>query len=382
MPLDQQRLGQKLQRYRNQFSRTVAEVSEATGINQERLRAYEAGTSAPSGDEILIFADYYMCDYKFFISNEKLAPFEETETMFRRYGEEFSREDRWAVQEFLFLSECEHFLQKELGKQPQKKFSFTAGRGPLAKIGELAAIQLRAHQGHPNTGIPLDIYKDFRSIGLHIFRRKLTNSNISGLFVNHPVAGGCILVNYDEDVYRQRFTAAHEACHAILDADDGFVVSLGSQRQRDVEIRANKFSSHYLAPSSFLKAIPQARTWNKEKAVEWANKLKVSTQVLAYALRRERLVNADTMNIVKSVRVPKKDKVDPEIPNTLAPQSQKRKRELLERGLSNYYVALCFESYREGLISAARLAEMLLLRGESELTVLADLYGERLKYGY
>ena len=87
MPIDQQLLGQKLQRYRNQFSRTLAEVSEATGINQERLQAFEAGTTTPSGDEILIFADYYMCDYKFFISNEKLAPFEETETMFRRYGE-------------------------------------------------------------------------------------------------------------------------------------------------------------------------------------------------------------------------------------------------------------------------------------------------------
>jgi len=381
LPLDQQLLGQKLQRYRNQFSRTLAEVSATTGINQESLQAYEAGTSTPSGDEILIFADYYMCDYKFFISNEKLAPFEETETMFRRYGPEFSREDRWAVQEFLFLSECEHYLRKDLGKDPQKRFQFKAGRSAQARLGELAAMQLRAHQAYPGTGIPLDIYKDFRSIGLHVFRRKLRNSNISGLFVNHPVAGGCILINYDEDVYRQRFTAAHEACHAILDSDAGFVVSLGSQKQRELEIRANKFSSHYLAPSSFLRAIPEPRSWNTTKAIEWANKLKVSTEVLAYALRRERLVTPHTMSIVKSVRVPKRDKIDPEIPDTLAPQSKKRKRELLERGLSNYYVGLCFESYREGMISAARLAEILLLDGDSELIALADLYGERLKYG-
>jgi Zn-dependent peptidase ImmA (M78 family)/transcriptional regulator with XRE-family HTH domain len=381
LPLDQKLLGQKLQRCRNQFDRTVAEVSEATGISQERLQAYEAGTSTPSGDEILIFADYYMCDYEFFISNEKLAPFEETETMFRRYGDEFSRDDRWVVQEFLFLSECEHSLQKDLGKETHTRFKFTPGRSTPARLGELAAIQLRAHQGYPGNGVPLDIYKDFRSIGLHVFRRKLRNSNISGLFVNHPVAGGCILINYDEDVYRQRFTAAHEACHAILDSDDGFVVSLGSQRQRDVEIRANKFSSHYLAPSSFLHAIPEARNWNTTKAIEWANKLKVSTEVLAYALSRERLVNPSTMNVVKSVRVPKRDKIDPEIPSSLAPQSQKRKRELLERGLSNYYVGLCFQGYREEMISAARLAEMLLLEGDAELVSLADLYGERLRYG-
>lgn len=198
--------------------------------------------------------------------------------------------------------------------------------------------------------------------------------------MNHPVAGGCILINYDEDVYRQRFTAAHEACHAILDSDAGFVVSLGSQRS-EIEVRANKFSSHYLAPSSFLRSIPQATSWDTAKAIKWANKLKVSTEVLAYALRRERLVSPHGMNIVKSVRVPKQDKIDPEIPNTLAPQSKERKRELLERGLSNYYVGLCFESYREGMISAARLAEMLLIDGDSELMILADLYGERLKYG-
>lgn len=380
MPLDQQLLGQKLQRYRNQLSRTLAEVSDATGIGEERLRAYEAGTSAPSGDEILIFADYYMCDYKFFISNEKLAPFEETETMFRRYGTEFAREDRWAVQEFLFLSECEHSLQRELGKQSQKKFHIKADGRSHGKLGELAAIQLRAYQGYANNVVPLDIYKDFRSIGLHVFRRKLGNSNISGLFVSHPVAGGCILINYDEDVYRQRFTAAHEACHAILDSDAGFVVSLSSQKN-EIEVRANKFSSHYLAPSAFLRSIPQGSSWDTAKAIEWANKLKVSTEVLAYALRRERLVSTQAMNIVKSVRVPKQDKVDPEIPNTLAPQSKKRKRELLARGLSNYYVSLCFESYREGMISAARLAEMLLMDGDSELMILADLYGERLKYG-
>jgi transcriptional regulator with XRE-family HTH domain len=153
LPIDQQLLGQKLQRYRNQLSRTLAEVAEATGIREERLQAYESGTSAPSGDEILIFADYYMCDYKFFISNEKLAPFEETETMFRRYGTEFSREDRWVAQEFLFLSECEHALQEDLGKQPKERFNFKADSRSPSTQGELAAVQLRTYQRYANTSI-------------------------------------------------------------------------------------------------------------------------------------------------------------------------------------------------------------------------------------
>jgi Zn-dependent peptidase ImmA (M78 family) len=381
LPIDQQLLGEKLQRYRNRFSRTIDEVSAATGIISEKLEAFEIGSRVPTGDEILIFADYYKCDYKFFISNEKLAPFEETETMFRRYGEEFSSEDRWAVQEFLFLSECEHFLQNDLGKRPQKEFVFRPESGFSKKLGDEAASQLRANQGYPDNGIPLDIYKDFRSIGLHVFRRQLRNSNVSGLYLKHPLAGGCILVNYVEDVYRQRFTAAHEACHSILDSEAEFVVSLGSKRGEDQEIRANRFASHYLAPSGFLRSIPQASQWDTVKAIQWANKLNVSTEVLAYALQRERLIDSHTVDLIKSVRVPKRDKIDPEIPATLTPKSRRRKLELLERGLSNYYVNLCFENYREGLISAARLAEVLLLESDSELRAVATLYGEHLQYG-
>jgi Zn-dependent peptidase ImmA (M78 family)/transcriptional regulator with XRE-family HTH domain len=380
MAIDQQLLGQKLTRYRTQFDRSLAEVANATGISPAQLEAYEAGEIAPTGDEILIFADYYKCDYKFFISNEKLTAFEETETLFRRYGNEFSRQDRWSVQECLFLCECEDFLQKQLNKGTAKGFVFRKSTGSGPSLGEDAAAQLRRFQNYPPTGIPLDIYRDFRSVGLHVFRRRLGNSNISGLYVKLPAAGRCVLVNYDEDVYRQRFTAAHELCHAILDSNAEFVVSLQSERGEPQEVRANKFAAHYLAPSSFLKSIPEPRNWDTKKATIWANRMNVSTEMLAYALYRERLISRRMIEIIKSVRVPKQLKIDPEIPTSLSQRSVARKRELLFRGLSDYYVKLCFEGYREGVISASRMGEMLLLESDSDLRSLANLYGERLEY--
>jgi Zn-dependent peptidase ImmA (M78 family) len=379
MPIDQQLLGQKLRRYRTQFDRSLAEVADGTGIGAAQLEAYEAGVKAPTGDEILIFADYYKCDYKFFISNEKLAPFEETETLFRRYGDEFKREDRWTVQEFLFLSECEDFLQKQLGRKT-KTFVFRKSTGSDASQGEEAAAQLRRFRSYPSTGIPLDIYRDFRSMGLHVFRRRLRNSNISGLYFKHPIAGRCVLVNYDEDIYRQRFTAAHEVCHAILDSVDDFVVSLQSEKTKAREVRANKFASHYLAPSSFLQSIPDATKWDTSKAKIWANRMNVSTEMLAYALQRERLISSRMVDLIKSERVPKHLKIDPEVPNTLSQRAQTRKRGLLARGLSDYYVKLCFESYREGIVSASRMGEMLLADSDSDLRSIATLYGEQLEY--
>lgn len=381
MPIDTNVLGEKLKRYREQFSLTFPEVAQATGVNEQRLKELETGSRFPSGDEILILAAFYKCDYKFFVSNERLAAFEETETLFRRYGEEFSKQDRWAVQEFLFLSECESFLQAELGKEPRNAFRFQKQGTSFKKHGEEAAARLRLHLGYTALSVSLDIYKDFRAVGIHVFRRKLENSNISGLYLKHPIAGNCILVNYSEDVYGQRFTAAHEAGHAILDSDDSFIVSFSFDKRKTQEIRANTFAAHYLAPSSFLKAIPESHKWNQTKAIEWANKLKVSTEVLAYALSREKLITSNTVELIKSVRVPKRDKTDPEIPPTLSPKSQERKRQLLEAGLSNYYVNLCFQAYRDSLISASRLTEMLLLESNSALRALAALYGEHLQYG-
>jgi hypothetical protein len=51
-----------------------------------------------------------------------------------------------------------------------------------------------------------------------------------------------------------------------------------------------------------------------------------------------------------------------------------RKRELLERGLSSYYVELCFEALGKGLISAGRAAEMMLI-DDFELAEIAALFG-------
>ena len=115
MPLDLGLFAKKLARYRQQFQADYEEVSQNTGIPREKLIALEQASLEPTGDDILILADYFKCDYKFFVSNEMLAPFEQTETLFRMHGDELSSEDRWAIQEFLFLCECEDYLLSQGG---------------------------------------------------------------------------------------------------------------------------------------------------------------------------------------------------------------------------------------------------------------------------
>ncbi len=382
MALNLELVGDKIRRYREQLEFSLQELATATGIPVQRLEQCEAGKQEPTGDEILILADFFRCDYKFFISNERLAPFEQTDQLYRRYGKEFSKSDRRNVQDFLFLCECEEYLLQELGRTKSRQpFSFQKTGTFYKAHGEQAAAQLRRHLEYGPNMVGMNIYEDIRCIGVHVFRRKLGNSNISGLFIRHPTAGKCVLVNYSEDVYRQRFTAAHESAHTILDDEEDVVVSFARWNKGDlVEIRANTFASSYLMPSEFLRQIPKSSVWNPEKAIQWANKLKVSIEALAYALHEAQLIDAQTVQMLKGVRLPAEMKVGPELPPDLSERSKERKRQLLEMGLSDSYVELCFEAYARAVISRGRLAECL-LSDDAELQEIATLYGRSLAYG-
>lgn len=380
MPIDLTLFSGKLQKYRGQFELSLEELSRGTGIPLDTLAALEAASVPPSGDQILILADFFRCDYKFFISNERLAPFEQTETLFRRHGDQIKKHDRWAIQEFLFLAEAESFLQEVLGRKPANIFAFQKQGNYLKGQAADAAERLRAFLGYSNLHVPQDVYGDFRKMGLHVFRRPLENSSISGLFVRHPTAGKCILVNYNEDVYRQRFTAAHEAAHAILDDQEEVVISFKNGKEPQ-EVRANTFASRYLLPPEALKRLPAPRTWKSEDVILWANKLMVSTTALAFALSDADVIDRNQMESIRKTRIPTTQKSDPEFPPSLSAKSTQRRHWIIEHGLSTYYVSLGFEAYRQGILSAERLRELLLLDSDSELQEIAILYGERLDHG-
>jgi Zn-dependent peptidase ImmA (M78 family) len=320
---------------------------------------------------VLILADFFQCDYRFFVSNEKLAAFEQTESLYRTFGTEFSKNDRRSIQEFFFLCECEAFLLSELRPRVDT-FTFTPSGNYYKRQGEDAAKALRQHFSYAANAVPSDVYADFRRLGFHVFRRSLDNSRISGLTIQHPSAGTCILVNYCEDIYRQRFTAAHEGAHGILDRNNDVIVSF-EERTRDlIEIRANTFSSRYLLPPGLIKQIP-ASVWNQAEIVRWASRFKVSTAALAIALREASLIDDQQAKHLRKIRVPAGEKVDPELANVTGAAAL-RKKELLRRGLSTFYVGLCLQAWNQGKVSAGRAAQML-LGDDFALGEIAKLFG-------
>jgi len=382
MAIDLQTLGFKLRRYRDQLKESLEDVSQGTGIPSDRLAGIEDGSIRPSGDELLILADHWACDFQIFVSDEDLAPFKDTDILYRRHGAAFSKEDRRAVREFLYLCETEAFLMAELG-QETRKFSFSPAGSFYKDHAKEGALALRNFFGYetPQPAVPRDVFTDFRHIGVHVFRRQLQNSNISGLFLLHIGAGPCLLVNYSEDVYRQRFTAAHELAHAIFDSDREAVVSFVRPKRNDlVEVRANRFASCYLMPPSMLVRLPDPSRWREAEAVHWANQFRVSCDALRIALKEAGRASDSTAERIRKFRVPSEAKIDPELGGNLSSAAREKKEALLRLGLSDFYAGLCFEAHDRGLISTGKLAEALLVDA-AELPEMAELYGRSLRYG-
>jgi hypothetical protein len=106
--------------------------------------------------------------------------------------------------------------------------------------------------------------------------------------------------------------------------------------------------------------------------------MRVSCSSLGIALKEAKLVDEAQASRIRALRVPAQAKVDPELPESLSATQRARKARLLELGLSNHYVALCFDGFQADKISIGRLAEALLCT-RGELGELAQLYGRTLR---
>ena len=78
-------------------------------------------------------------------------------------------------------------------------------------------------------------------------------SNYEGIYIpaesdgDVPVVG----INANRPVTRQRYTASHELCHHIKDADTGYMCSIASDN--DIERYAEAFAAALLMPTSLFR---------------------------------------------------------------------------------------------------------------------------------
>jgi Zn-dependent peptidase ImmA (M78 family) len=366
--------GRKLATIRTAFGQDREELALSSGIRSDRLAVLEDGAAEPTGDEILILADRFKKNFHYFLADDADDPDTDVELLFRTKGDEIPPADRVAISEFVYLCRCQSILERDLGRrashpgfqfQPQNRYFIGDGRN--------CAAELRRHLGLNGNEVIRDLFGYMRSMGFKIFRRRLQNSNISGLFMRHPEAGPCVLVNLAEGMARQRFSAAHEWGHGLMDDKPMVLSTIGEWNSADlVELRANTFASDFLMPAALLRSIGN---WNDPRVVsDWAERFRVSVPALLTALFASKLIDREKREELRSAAARPPEPPDPEL-ESVSPNQLARRRVLMERGISAEYVHLCFEAFSQSLISFGLLCEML-LSSASGVHEIAQLFGQ------
>jgi Zn-dependent peptidase ImmA (M78 family)/transcriptional regulator with XRE-family HTH domain len=366
--------GRKLATIRTAFGQDRETLALSSGIGADRLAVLEDGGAEPTGDEVLILADRFKKNFRYFLADDASDPDAEIELLFRTNGDELPPADRVAISEFVYLCRCQASLERDLGRHPSHPgFHFRPTGNFFIGHGRKCAADLRRHLGLNDNEVIRDVFGSMRSMGFKVFRRRLENSNISGLFMRHPEAGPCVLVNLAEGMARQRFSAAHEWGHGLMDGKPIVLSTIGEWASNDlVELRANTFASDFLMPPAILLSF--GSQWSDPKIVsDWAERFRVSVPALLTALVAAKLITRERREELRAApRTP--EPPDPELEGVTNPTQLRRRRLLLERGISVEYVNLCFEAFSQDLISFGLLCEML-LSSAAGVHEIAQLFG-------
>ena len=383
MAFDYVVLGNKLKDARESLLINPQDSASRLEISLQEYIDIEAGTNRISGDQLVLLASLYERDFRYFVTGDYPSAESQVQEMFRRNAE-LSKNDRIAIQQFIRLCEYENFLEREIFQHQfveipnYEKYPFD--HTYFKKQGEEAAFFERQRLFLEQEAIT-NIFELIRNQGIHIFKRQLEDKNISGLYINHPFAGHCILINYLDDLYRQNFSAAHEYCHALFDSSQVQEVTYlkSSNDKPELEWRANSFAGNFLVPKQKLELdYSPGNTYDTWISLirQIAERFQVNSQVVIIRLCELKWIDEGLRKqLVKDERlvIRYNEKFDPEIPPNLSSGIREKSTYIIRQGLSWYFINLATEAYRRGEITYHKLLDMLLLTSEDGYQLLNEL---------
>ena len=383
MAFDYVVLGRKLKDAREGLLIAPQESALRLQISLQEYLDIEEGRNRITGDQLVLLSVMYRRDFRYFVTGDYPSAESQVQEMFRRNAA-LSKSDRIAIQEFVRLCEYEDFLEREVfQRQPTKIPNYAQypfNHSYFKRQGEEAASLERERLGLGQQPVE-NIFELIRNQGIHIFKRQLENKNISGLYINHPVAGHCILINYLDDLYRQNFSAAHEYCHALFDSSEGQEVTyLKSLNARsELEWRANSFAGNFLVSKQRIESdYSPAESYEAWVSLirRIAERFRVSSQVVIIRLSDLKWLNEalkDQLMQEKLLVIKHDEKFDPETPPTLSSGMRSKSAQIIRQGLSWHFIDLCTEAYRRREITHHKLLDMLLLPLEDGYQLLNEL---------
>jgi len=381
MAFDYGILGRKLKDARESLLISPQDSALRLQISLQEYLDIESARKKITGDELVLLSTLYRRDFRYFVTGDYPSAESQVQEMFRRNAA-LSQSDRVAIQEFVRLCEYEDFLEREIFQRRSIAIpnygQFSFGHRYFKRQGEEAASLERQRLNLGQQPIE-NIFDLIRQQGLHIFKRQLEDTNISGLYINHPIAGHCILINYLDDLYRQNFSAAHEYCHALFDSSQGQEVTYLKSSSDRFEWRANSFAGNFLVPKQRLELdYSPANKYDDWVSLirQIAERFRVSSQVVVIRLTELKWIDKGLQEQLfpdRRLVIKHDEKFDPETPPSLSPGIQDKSSQIIRQGLSWHFINLGTEAYRRGEITYNKLLDMLLLPSEDGCQILHEL---------
>lgn len=383
MSFDFKLLGRKIKEARESLLIETEEVAKYLRCSIEEYEKIENGESSSiDGDIIILISQVLEMDFRYFVSGDYVSAESQIKELFRQNGD-ITKNDRKAIRKFIRLCEEKHNLEGLLSRQKPLPYDYSGYgfRSNNHKYQGITAAYRERERLNIDDSIN-DIYGLLRKQKIHIFRRRLEDSNISGVYIKHPIAGHCVLINYSDDIYRQNFSMAHEYCHVLFDSGKEQSITYFNREMDYVEIRANNFASNFLLPDKGIESINTDTSYEEliKIILDICNHYNVSSKVVIYRLKEKRLISEKLVErLLRDERliISKSDKIDPELAGASKNLHEKLKK-IIESGISLEYIELVRNAYQQNEISYGKMLECLQMNIEDakQLIDLWDVYME------
>lgn len=363
-------LGSRLQAAREVAGFTQSDVAEVLGVSRPAVSQLEGGRVHVDSLTLRRLAKLYAHPIEHFFG-EETADTSVDELVLSKVRH-LPSADRAAISRFLDFCRNLAFIRSELDrprKNPPSPKPLAASRA-RKYAAEAAANQERAALGLGDAPIGDQLFELLEAIGVPAYRTRLGDPRVSGLLVNHPLAGPVIFVNANQYRWRQVFTAAHEFGHLLFHRSNQPVACRifnpdGDELDVTGEELANVFASEFLMPEDGIKRFlldlgAASGRLGAEEIVRLQRYFGVSFQAMLFRLQRLRLISeADAQKLRGETR-----------PVVLAWQmgfpiepdefGEPKENELdLTTKFPREYIVLVLGAFEERRISNGRAAELL-----------------------
>lgn len=382
MSFDYKLLGRKIKEARESLLIEKDEIAKYLRCSVEEYEKIESGElNSIDGDTIIIISQVLEMDFRYFVSGDYVSAESQVKELFRQNGD-ITKNDRKAIRKFIRLCEEKHNLEDLLSRQKPMPYDYSKYefKSDNHKYQGITAAYLERERLKIDDSIN-DIYGLLRKQKIHILRRKLENSDISGVYIKHPIAGHCVLINYSDDLYRQNFSMAHEYCHVLFDSGKEQSITYFNREMDYVEIRANNFASNFLLPDKGIESINTDISYEEliKIILDICNHYNVSSKVVIYRLKGKRFSEKLIERLLKDERliISKSDKIDPELAGA-SKNLHERLKKIIESGISLEFIELVRNAYQQNEISYGKMLECLQMNIEDakQLIDLWDVYME------